>query len=542
MKKSLLLFLAFGILPMSLFAQTKDNVARECVLFEIFTGVRCPYCPAAANGIAQMMEEGLSIAPVGYHTTAFSIEEYYTNETNARANYYSITSYPTLKVDGVTGMSGGGNASENMYSYYKNYYNQRINVASPFTIDLSYEPVDGSTCRVNCIVNQVGECNGSDVRVFIALTQCNINVGWQGMQGLHHVCRDMIPTQAGTPFTGSSMTISETFEMHWPKEDCYLTAWVQNYSGGAKEVYQAVRMSMALDLNYDLALKSVENVVTQNCSGIQQPQLTVKNFGSQTITSFDLRAFDGQEDHSQSWHGTLTQGQSVTVSMDEFVAAPCESLLFYAVMPNGEADQFMCDNFVSVGFEDVPEINGYLKMQLKTGANPQNVTVEIVEIESGEVANSFAFDQANHVYTEEIVLMDAGCYRIRVRDAAGEGMGSGFFQFKDSNNQVVMTGGGSVGYFTYELASEVQCDGTLSVNEAEEALPMVYPNPSHGLVNLNLGTGQWHVSVYDITGRKVYEHECDARSIIDLSRCPMGMYFLKASDGSHEVNEKMIVL
>ena len=112
MKKSLLLLaVALVWLPMALFAQTKDNVARECVLFEIFTGVRCPYCPAAANGIAQMMEEGLAIAPVGYHTTTFSTEEYYTNETNARANYYGINSYPTLKVDGITGMSGCGNAN-----------------------------------------------------------------------------------------------------------------------------------------------------------------------------------------------------------------------------------------------------------------------------------------------------------------------------------------------------------------------------------------------------------------------------------------------
>ena len=77
------------------FAQSKDNVARECVLFEVFTGVRCPYCPAAANGIAQMMEEGLAIAPVAYHTTAFSTDLYYTNETNARASYYGINSYLT---------------------------------------------------------------------------------------------------------------------------------------------------------------------------------------------------------------------------------------------------------------------------------------------------------------------------------------------------------------------------------------------------------------------------------------------------------------
>lgn len=143
MKKTLLfLAVALGLLPTAL-AQTKDNVARECVLFELFTGVRCPYCPAAANGVAQMLEEGLAIAPVAYHTTAFSTEPYITNETNARANYYAISSYPTLKADGITGMSGGGNASQSTYSNYRNYYNQRINVPSPFTIDLSYEPVDG---------------------------------------------------------------------------------------------------------------------------------------------------------------------------------------------------------------------------------------------------------------------------------------------------------------------------------------------------------------------------------------------------------------
>ena len=540
MKKYLLSMVVLLLMP-SMFAQTKDNVARECVLFEIFTGVRCPYCPAAANGIAQMLDEGLAIAPVAYHTTAFSTEEFYTNETNARANYYSITSYPTLKADGITGMSGGGNANENMYSYYMNYYNQRINVASPFTIDLSYEPVDGTSCRVNCTVTQVGDCNGSDVRVFIALTQCNIDVGWQGMQGLHHVCRDMIPSQLGTSFTGSTMTISETFEMPYPKEDCYLTAWVQNYSGGAKEVYQAVRTSMALDLDYDIALKKVEDVVTVNCSGIQKPKLTVKNFGNQTITFFDLCAFDGYEDHRQSWHGTLAKGASVTVTMDEFVAAPCDELHFYAVMPNGEGDQYMPDNFIHVTMEDVPEIDGYLKMQLKTGSHPENIRVEITETESGEMVNSYTFEQANHVYSQDITLLNAGCYRIRVRDIDGEGMGSGFFQFKDSNNQLIFKGGGSAGHFTYELASEVQCDGTLSVKETEKVEAMAYPNPSQGLFNLNLGKGTWQVQVFDITGRKVVESQNDGMGSINLRGHQSGMYFLKATDGTKEINTKILV-
>ena len=540
MKKLFISVVVMLLMP-TMFAQTKDNVARECVLFEIFTGVRCPYCPAAANGIAQILEEGLAIAPVGYHTTAFSTEEYYTNETNARANYYGINSYPTLKADGITGVSGGGNASESMYSYYMNYYNQRINVPSPFTIDLSYEPVEGTTCRVNCTVTQVGECSGSDVRVFITLTQCNINVGWQGMQGLHHVCRDMIPTQTGTPFSGPTMTVSETFEMNWPKEDCYLTAWVQNYSGGSKEVYQAVRMSTALDLDYDLVLKGVDNMVTTNCSGIQSPQLTVKNYGNETITSFTMRAYDGQNSYTQPWEGYLPKGEEIMVDMETFEAGPCNAMQFFVEMPNGHADEFSADNVKTVEMKDVPVVDGALVMQLKTGAHPEDITFEIENMDSGEVVVSYTFDQANHAYKEDIVLMDAACYRLSVRDSAGNGMGNGFFQVKDSNNEVVFKGGGSANPFTYMIASEVSCDGSVIVDEKENAVSMIYPNPSSGVFCLNLGSGTWQVQVFNLMGRELMEIQCEGKTVIDLGNQPKGMYFLKANNGNQEVNRKIVV-
>ena len=541
MKKTLLfLAVALGLLPTA-FAQNKDNVARECVLFEVFTGVRCPYCPAAANGIAQMMDEGLAIAPVAYHTTAFSTDLYYTNETNARASYYGISSYPTLKADGITGMSGGGGASENMYSYYRSYYNQRVNVTSPFTIDLNYECVEGNTCRVNCTVNQVGECNGSDVRVFIALTQCNIDVSWQGMQGLHHVCRDMIPTQNGTQFTGPTMTISETFEMNWPKEDCFLTAWVQNYSGGAKEVYQAVRMSTNMDLDYDLVLRGIGNVVTQNCSGLQHPCVTVTNLGHETINTFNVRVFDGTESFTQTWNGTLLQGDTVDFVMDDFVAAASGTLQFFVEMPNGHEDEFMADNVKGVPMDEVITVDGALTLQLKTGANPENVSFEIKNMDSGETECLLTFDQANHVYRENLLLPNGACYRLTVRDEAGEGMGTGFFQVKDSNKTVVFKGGNQGGKFTYELATELDCDGYVGVSETENQTAVVYPNPSNGVFNLNLGQGQWRVQVYDIMGRLVQENQCDGKAVLNLGHQPQGLYFLKAMQGSKEINQKLMV-
>lgn len=540
MKKLLSILALLLMVSFSTKAQTKENVARECVLFEVFTGVRCPYCPAAANGIAQMMEEGLAIAPIAYHTTAFSTDAYYTDETNARASYYAISSYPTVKPDGMTGVSGGGSASDNMYSSYIGYYNQRINKTSPFTIDLGFEPNDDGTCQVNCTVNQVAECDGTNIRVFIALTQSNINVGWQGMQGLHHVCRDMIPTQTGTPFTGPSMTISETFELPYPKEDCYLTAWVQNYTG-TKEVYQAVRMSTLLDLDYDLVLKNAQNVITSSCSGYQKPVLTVKNLGNQTVTSFDIHAVSDDQDYVQTWHGVLEAGQTTTVQMDEFVAAPGEAIQFIVSMPNGENDGFMADNALTVNMEETFNIDGYLKLQLRTGNHPESLSVEILETGSGQTVESFTFEQSSHVYTEEIVLLNAGCYRIIVRDELGESMGTGYFQIKDANNRLIMKGGGASGAFGYEMSTELTCDGTLGHSETVSTPVKLYPNPSDGLFYVDLGSSEWQVTIFDAMGRKVFENPMKGNSSLDLRHLNKGVYFMKANSGTQEYKTKLIL-
>lgn len=543
MKKYLFLFVA-AVLPFaSAFAQEKTNVARECVLFELFTGVRCPYCPAAANGVAQLLEEGKAIAPVAYHTSAFSTADYYTDETNARANYYGVNSYPTLKADGIVSHSGGGDASSSNYSAYLSRYNQRISQTSPFTIDLSYEPVEGNTCRVNCTVTQVGDCAGTDVRVFIALTQSNIDVNWQGLQGLHHVCRDLIPTQTGTPFTGTSMTVSETFELNYPKEDCFLTAWVQNYSGNTKEVYQAVRMSTALDLDYDLAMKSASQLTTQNCSGYINPIVTVKNCGNETITTFDVVAsVEGEEVSRYTWNGSLAKDETVDVEVPEFNFGQAENLMFSAVMPNGHEDGFIADNNINIPMDEVPEINGYLKIQAKSGRNNENESLVFTDMATGEIFRTITFDIPSHVYTYEVILPNASCYRISAFDTEGEGWGTGYFQIKSASNQLLLQGGGNAGPFEYQMSAEVNCDGELGVVEAEENEIVVYPNPNNGIFNIDLCEGQWQVSVYDVAGRVVYENAQFTEGQIDLRQCGNGVYFIKAKNGVDEMVKKVVVL
>lgn len=531
----LLGLVSFGV------SQTKDNVARECVLFELFTGVRCPYCPAAANAVAQMLDEGLAIAPVAYHTTAFSTDLYYTSETNARASYYGITSYPTLKADGTLNHSGGGGASESNYSFYRNIYNQRINQTSPFTIDLSCEPDASSQWTAHCTVNQVGECSATNLRVMIALTQCNINVGWQGMQGLHHVCRDMIPNQNGTTFTGPSMTIDVPFEMNWPKDDCYLTAWVQNNSN-PKEVYQAVRLSLSMNLDYDLVMNGLKTTSTTNCSGMVSPIVTLLNCGHETVTSCDLVAFvDNIEVHRETWTGTIPAGGQVECEMEEFDMGGGAQMMVKVVNPNGHDDGYEGDNFRVVTFEEPALIDGYVKMQFKTDANPEETEVQVKNMVTGEVFQSFTFDKPKQVYTEEFVLPSEGCYRISFLDAAGNGFGNGaLFKFQDSSGNTLFSGNASI-TFRHELAFEVTCDATWDVTEQELSKVEIMPNPSDGTFYLNLGEGSWQITVFDLSGRMVFQDSHFSEGKITLEGCESGMYFLRATDGNKEVLRKLMV-
>ena len=92
-----------------------------------------------------------------------------------------------------------------------------------------------------------------------------------------------------------------------------------------------------------------------------------------------------------------------------------------------------------------------------------------------------------------------------------------------------------------EAPSQTEIGYGISAVEESESNVMVYPNPSNGTFNLNLGEGQWNVEVYDITGRKVYENRMDGHSVLDLGKCQKGVYFLKATGESRGVTAKIMV-
>ena len=540
--KKILLTVAAIVLFGSLSAQ---NVARECVLFEVFTGVNCQYCPAAANAIVQLLDEGKAIAPVAVHTSAFSTPEFYTNETNARANFYGITGYPTLKADGLIGMSGssGSGSSYTNYPQYLNYYNQRINVPSPFTIDLSYDYLEGSICQVTAVVNKVGDCSAANLKVMIALTESHIQKSWMGMSELNAVTRDLIPTQNGTAFTGESTTVTETFNMAgYPKENMHLVAWVQSFS--TKEVFQAVRISLEpAPTAYDVALRDISKVITENCSGLVEPMLKIKTFGTETVTSMDIEVTDENNNvvNTYSWAGNLPQGEEVMLSMPEFDIQGANTLQFNVKKVNNNDDAYPFDNFMTIGIEPAGVHPSDLYAQIKSAADPNQFYLELKDMNTGEVVYEKHFDEANHTYKFYIAVPENGCYRLSAISPNGTGCGSGMAQIKDADNAIMMKFNATTNPFDYKYSVEFECENA-DVAENEAGTMRVYPNPASNVLNIE-GENICEVQIYNAIGQMVYSKAGEFDNLtIDASSLDNGLYVVNVKRINGETSSQRIVI
>ena len=548
MKKLLLTIVAAVMLFTNVAAQ---NVARECVLLEVFTGVNCPYCPAAAMAVGRLLEEGKSVAPVAFHTSAFSAPEYYTTETNQRANYYYISSYPTMKVDGVMSPSVGGQSSNQEYIDYSynqalSAYNQRINVTSPFELDLSFTWKYGTQFEVKATANKVGTCNSSDVRVFIALTESHIQRAWQGMSELNYVVRDMIPNQNGTQMSGDHIEVTETFDIAaYDRENCELVAWVQSYNGN-KEVFQAVKISlMDIDNQYDMAIRNVEELPLSSCSGMISPRFTFKNYGTETLNSVMFVAKDenGTELSSCLWEGSLAKGELAEFDFPAFESNGAANVTVEAMNINGSnEDAYPGDNVCTISLEEAFSLSdAYIKIQLKTGDDPENFRIEIKNMTTGELYKTLTYENAKKIYTEEIYFPAIACFSLTFINEEGNGMNGGYWGIKNSSNQNLATGNNNSNGFRYELPLEFYSE-TVGVNEMTENESVVYPNPANNEINVAV-ENMTKVTVYNSIGQMVFAQEANS-DVMTISTESMtnGIYYvtIETSEGTTST-QKVVV-
>ncbi len=214
---------------------------RELVLVEIGTGAWCGFCPGAAMGADDLVEEGHPVAVIEYHNG----DEFETAQSMDRINYYNLGGYPTAWFDGGNTVSGGS-SSESMYPTYAPIVDARETNPSWFELELDVEVAARSTdFDVNITATKIYDYEGDNMSIFLVLTESNIPRNWQGMTEMDFVCREMYPGSDGTPSTFElDVPVEVEYSVSVPYElsNCELVAFIQDVT--TKEVMQSQKVNL----------------------------------------------------------------------------------------------------------------------------------------------------------------------------------------------------------------------------------------------------------------------------------------------------------
>ena len=165
------------------------------VVLEIGTGTWCQYCPGAAMGAEDLVDNDFNVAVVEYHEG--STDPYQNQQGLDRISYYGISAYPTAVFDGVLKFIGGS-TDQSMFSNYVPLVQDRQPVNTAFEMEIRGDNT-GNNYNLRVRVNKMARINYENMVLHVALTQSHISYNWQGQTHLEYVERLMIPTSNGSP-------------------------------------------------------------------------------------------------------------------------------------------------------------------------------------------------------------------------------------------------------------------------------------------------------------------------------------------------------
>ena len=239
------MYIDMGLSPESNSADAtiEGGVDRNFVLVEIGTGTGCSFCPGAAMGADDLIANGHQAAIIEYHN--FNSSDPYNNQYSAdRANYYSITSYPTALFDGANRIEGG-NATQSLYSAYAPIVDNRLALSSIFDINLNVVATSETDFSVTVSATNIYEYPLGNTSVHLALTESNIEFTWQNQSHLDYVCREMYPDAGGTFTTfvfDEMVTLEYSINVPYEINNCELVAFIQDMD--SQEVLQTTKVNL----------------------------------------------------------------------------------------------------------------------------------------------------------------------------------------------------------------------------------------------------------------------------------------------------------
>lgn len=549
MKK--LVFLSALLVSLFTLSVNAQQVERDMVVLEIATGTWCYYCPGAAMGADDLIDNGKDVAVIEYHNG-----DSYTNAFgNSRNNYNNVGGIPDAMFDGVLNV-GGGSHTVSMYPNYLPKYNQRKAVMTSFTIDVVGETAGFSDYFTEITIEKVAASTASNLKLHVVVTESEIEENWQGLNELHFVERLMAPNQYGTSVDFSSndtqiVNIDFSVDESWDYEHCELVVFLQNNS--TKEILQGFKMALT-DFgpanDYDVALLDLRNIPEANCSGSIAPSITIRNNSEIVLTQVDVNYFvNGEDLFTMEWTGNLGYLETYDIDLPslDFVNQDNNTATVYTTNPNGNDDEFVNNDTLVQEFEMAMSVEETVNMLLRLDDNPEEISWELKD-SAGEIIYSGGSYTIPGENINEIFELNAyECYSFAIYDTGNNGLeSSGFFVLYFGSSNIIFEGAGFGSMASTEFST-----GYVGIDEEIYSNDLtVFPNPFSDKTNISFSLNSSQnviINVYSVMGEKVRTIDVGVLSQgsqlieIDRSKLTNGIYFFSMNINDEVVTKRIII-
>lgn len=558
-------FLALGALPLMALGQSMVSTSPENkkVILEEFTGIACVYCPQGHQIANQIMNNNpgnayvINIHQGGFAVPSGNQPDFRTAFGDAIVNQsYSGNGfgYPSATVNrhvfpgmqmsaaGTTAMGRGNwTAASNQILQQPSY----VNLAAEASVSVS-----SRTVTVNVEAFYTANSPVSTNRLNVALLQNNTKGpqtgGNQGnnynhMHRLVHLLTGQWGEEITTTTQGTLVERTYTFDVPAKFRNVFadiselevvvfMTETQQEVISGNQTMVEVIPS----EYQNDLAVVEIKEI-KPTCMSDFDAKATIMNVGNNDITSATIMyKVNGGEAQTINWTGDLAllEYEEVTLPISGLTLQDVNTLEVSV-----STDENNDNNTRELSFNKAVESTNTLTLVLNTDAYGSEVSWNIKNSAGTTVANGNGYGN-NQQYTIPITLDALDCYTFTILDSYGDGGRA--VTLKDSNNVTIYHTTGNYGSgestnFSASVLGVADASSLASVN--------VYPNPSTGIVNIDLKAANNNIEVFDMTGRRVKaEASVNAGThAMDLSGLGKGTFVVKISDGTNTISKKVII-
>jgi len=503
-------FLLFTLLLASSAVMTQ-NVHRNIVVAEVATATWCEYCPGAAMGVEDMLENGDSVAVIENHNTDSFANQY----SNSRNTLYNVSGLPTATFDGVLGVVGG-NHSSSMFPSYQPLYIQRMAQSSPVTIGMNVTH-SGLNYTATIILTKSGSMTATTLQLFFTVTESHIAESWEGQTELNFVNRLMVPDQNGTSISfasGNTVTTVLNFTMNssWNLANCEFISFLQNYTSGQGNI-------SGTSLNKYETFQGIKLPVTPLTADFTSDTTNVDKNGVINFTNTSYGGFmfvpttyqwsfpGGTPDTSSAQNPSITYTQCGTYNVQLIVKA------------GGLTDTIMRPNYIFIGpYAKIFPIPG------DTVCAPASITLNATN------PNAASYLWSPGGQTTPMITIDT------------IGIGAGAHTYTVTINSTTGCSNSSSKTIVFLI-----CTGINDQTHVMDATIIPNPNDGHFMLKLNgFSNDLVDLKIMNSLGNTIYtEHNMrimdNTMKNISLNDVPTGVYYLLIQDGDKKIVRKILV-